>query len=191
MTAVRINLYSDTQTQPTAAMRKAIAEASVGDEQRGEDPSVNKLCETVAKLTGKQAAVFMPSGTMCNEIALRVHCRAGDEVLADRSCHILNFEGGGPAALSGVQICPLEGERGIFSAAQVNDAVRPLSRYFPRSRLVVVEQTSNLAGGTVWPLEAITDVAAAAREQNLKLHMDGARLPNASVVEFCFWEFSG
>ena len=183
MTAVRINLYSDTQTQPTAAMRKVMAEAPVGDEQRNEDPSVNQLCETVAELTGKEAAVFLPSGTMCNEIALRVHCRPGDEVIADKTSHILNFEGGGPAALSGVQIHPLQGERGIFDAAQVAAAVRlPPNRYFPRSRLVVVEQTSNFGGGSVWPLATIRAVADSARAHDLLLHMDGARLANAAVA---------
>jgi threonine aldolase len=178
----RINLYSDTQTKPTAAMRKAIAEAEVGDEQRFEDPSVNRLCDMVAELLGKEAAVFLPSGTMCNEIAIRVHCRPGDEIIADQSSHIRNFEGGGPAALSGALIWPVAGERGIFSAPQLQQAIRPVNRYFPRSRLVVVEQTANMAGGIVWPLATIREVAALARAHELKLHMDGARLLNAVVA---------
>ena len=182
MTDIRINLYSDTQTKPTLAMRKAMMDAPVGDEQRFEDPSVNRLCAAVAELTGKEAAVFMPSGTMCNEIAIRVHCRPGDEIIADRSAHILNFEGGGPAALSGALIAPLAGERGVFSAEQVQAAIRKPNRYEPRSRLLVVEQTANLGGGTVWPLASLQAVAAAAQAAGLATHMDGARLPNAVVA---------
>ncbi len=182
MSAIKINLYSDTQSLPTEAMRKAMAEAPVGDEQRGEDPTVNRLCEVVAKLTGKEAAVFLPSGTMCNEIALCVHCRPGDEIIADRTAHIHNLEGGGPAVLSGTLIWPLEGSRGIFSAAQVAQAIRPASRHMPRSRLVCIEQTANLGGGTIWPLETIQAVAEVAKEKGLALHMDGARLFNAVVA---------
>jgi len=182
MTDIRINLYSDTQTLPSAAMRQAIAQAPVGDEQSHADPSVNKLCETVAELLGKEAAVFMPSGTMCNEIALRVHCRPGDEIVAERGSHIIAFEGGGPAALSGASIWPIDGERGRFSADQLQQAVRPVSRYMPRSKLVVIEQTANLGGGTVWPLEQIKAVAERAAEHQLLMHLDGARLLNAVVA---------
>jgi threonine aldolase len=179
---IRVNLYSDTQTLPTPPMRKAMAEAPVGDEQRGEDPSVNKLCEVVAKLTGKEAAVFLPSGTMCNEIAICVHCRPGDEIITDRTAHILNLEGGGPAALSGASIWPLEGTRGVFTSEQVQQAIRPESRHTPRSRLICVEQTSNLGGGTVWPLKMIQAVAEVARAHRLALHLDGARLFNAAIA---------
>jgi threonine aldolase len=177
-----INLYSDTQTRPTAAMRQAIAAAEVGDEQRFEDPSVNRLCEMVAQLLGKQAAVFLPSGTMCNEIAIQVHCRPGEEIIAEQSSHIRNFEGGGPAALSGAMIWPINGERGVFTGEQLKQAIRPVNRYFPRSRLVVVEQTANMAGGIVWPLAQIQEVAEIARAHDLTLHMDGARLLNAVVA---------
>jgi threonine aldolase len=182
MSKIRINLYSDTQTLPTALMRKAMAEAPVGDEQRGEDPSVNRLCDRVADVTGKEAVVFLPSGTMCNEIALCVHCRPGDEIITDRTAHILNLEGGGPAALSGALIRPLDGNHGVFTAAQVQEAIRPPLRYMPRSRLVCIEQTANLGGGTVWPLESIQAVAEVARTHQLILHMDGARLFNAVVA---------
>lgn len=182
MSPIRINLYSDTQTLPTPAMRKAMAEAPVGDEQRGEDPTVNRLCEVVAKLTGKEAAVFLPSGTMCNEIAICVHCRPGDEIITDRTAHILNLEGGAPAALSGASIWPLEGSHGVFTAEQVQQGIRPESRHTPRSRLVCVEQTANLGGGTVWPLETIQSVAKVARTHQLALHMDGARLFNAVIA---------
>src|SRR3546814_1968724 len=110
-----INLYSDTQSQPSKAMRLAMAEAPVGDEQRGDDPSVNRLCAMTAELLGKQAAVFLPSGTMCNQLAIHIHCRPGEEIIAHRSAHILNFEGGGTAAFSGVQVQGLEGARGQCS----------------------------------------------------------------------------
>ena len=178
-----INLYSDTQTRPTPAMREAMARAPVGDEQRMEDPSVNRLCEMVADLLGKEAAVFLPSGTMCNELAIRVHCAAGDEVIADRTAHIVHFEGGAPAALSGVMIAPLDGERGVYTAEQARGAVRdPANRYAPRSRLLAVEQTANLGGGTVWPVDSLRAVAAVAREHGLATHMDGARMLNAAVA---------
>ena len=178
-----INLYSDTQTLPTPAMREAMARAPVGDEQRMEDPSVNRLCEMAAGLLGKESAVFLPSGTMCNEIAIRVHCSAGDEVIADRTSHIVHFEGGAPAALSGVMVASLDGERGVYSGAQARAAVRdPANRYAPRSRLLAVEQTANLGGGTVWPLAALRAVVEAAGEHDLATHMDGARLLNAVVA---------
>lgn len=148
----RVNLYSDTQTRPTAAMRRAIAEAPVGDEQRGEDPSVNALCERVAALLGHEAALFLPSGTMCNEIAIAVHCRPGDEVLADVTSHLIHFEAGAPSALAGVLIGTLPGRRGVFTAADVDAATRALTRHSPRQRLVSIENTANLGGGTVWPL---------------------------------------
>ncbi len=182
MNDVRINLYSDTQTQPTAAMRRVMAAAPVGDEQRGEDPSVNQLCETVAALLGKEAAMFLPSGTMCNEIAILVHCRPGDEIIADWTAHILNYEGGGPGALAGALIRPVDGDRGIFTAEQAQRAVRADSRYEPRTRLIVVEQTSNLGGGSVWLGAAIGAVAEVAARHGLSLHMDGARLLNAAVA---------
>lgn len=178
-----INLYSDTQTLPGEAMREAMARAPVGDEQRMEDPSVNRLCEMTAELLGKEAAVFLPSGTMCNELAVRVHCTAGDELIADRTSHLVHFEGGAPAALSGVMIAPVDGERGVYRGEQARAAVRdPANRYAPRSRLLCVEQTANLGGGTVWPLEALREVVAAAREHGLATHMDGARLLNAAVA---------
>ena len=183
MTAIHTDLFSDTQTRPTPAMRRAMAEAPVGDEQLGEDPSVNRLCALVAELLGKEAAVFLPSGTMCNEIAILVHCGRGDEIIADRTAHIINFEGGGPAALTGALVNPVDGAAGVFTAEQAERAIRtPPSRYSPRTRLVCVEQTSNLGGGTVWPLAEIRAVAAVARGHGLALHMDGARLMNAVVA---------
>ena len=182
MTAIHTDLYSDTQTRPTPAMRRAMAEAEVGDEQRGEDPSVNRLCARVAELLGKEAAVFLPSGTMCNEIAILVHCQRGDEIVADRTAHIIIAEAGGPAALTGALVNPVDGAAGVFTAEQAERAIRLPSRYAPRTRLLCVEQTSNFGGGTVWPLAGIRAVAAVARAHGLALHMDGARLMNAVVA---------
>jgi threonine aldolase len=179
---VRINLLSDTQTRPTAAMREAMARAEVGDEQIGDDPSVNALCERVAALLGKQAAVFMPSGTMCNVAATLAHCRRGDELLAHGSAHILSREGGAHAALGGFQINPLTGDGGQFSAATFRAALRPPTRYEPPQTLVSVEQTANIGGGTIWPLSTLTEITAMAREHGLITHMDGARLMNACIA---------
>ena len=177
-----INLYSDTQTRPTPAMRQAMAEAPVGDEQKGEDPSVNRLCAMTAELVGKEDAVFLPSGTMCNEVAILVHCRMGDEIIADKTAHIINSEAGGPAALAGALIRPLDGMRGVYTADQAETAVRANSRYTPTTSMIVIEQTSNFGGGTVWPLETIRAIAEVARRHELALHMDGARLMNACVA---------
>jgi len=177
-----IDLYSDTMTRPTPDMRRFMCEAEVGDEQKGEDPTVNLLQETVAELLGKEAAVYLPSGTMCNEIAIKVHTRPGDEVLADRTSHLIHYEGGGPGLLSGVLVSPLDGERGVFKAAQVRAAMHPRWRYSPPTRLVSMENTSNLGGGRVWPLAAVEEVGAVAQELGLARHMDGARLMNAVVA---------
>ena len=180
----RVNLYSDTQTRPTPEMRRAMAEAEVGDEQHFGDPTVNALCERVAELLGFEAAVFLPSGTMCNAIGFRLHIRAGgDEVYLHRISHPIKAEAGGPAAISGAVLCPLEGERGMFDAATLAAAMRaPDDRYQPRSRLVSVEQTTNLAGGHVWPLAQLREVVEVAKANGLRLHMDGARLMNAVVA---------
>jgi threonine aldolase len=177
-----IDLYSDTKTKPSPGMRKAMADAEVGDEQKMEDPTVNRLRERVCELLGKDDAVFLPSGTMANQIAIRIHCRPGDEVIADRTAHIINSEGGGPAANASVMIRAVEGPAGVFTGEQVKAALRdPESRYNPRSRLVSIENTSNGGFGTVWPLATMQDVAEVARAAGLALHMDGARLANASV----------
>lgn len=179
-----INLYSDTQTRPTEEMRAAIAAAEVGDEQRGRDPTTIALEQRVAGLLGHEAAVFLPSGTMCNEIALRLHVRpGGDELIVDRTAHPVNSEAGGPAQLAGAMVRTLDGDGGIFTAAQLDAAVRvPATRYTPRSRLAWVEQTTNHGGGRVWPLDAINEVLAVARTHGLRAHLDGARLLNAVVA---------
>jgi threonine aldolase len=178
-----VNLYSDTQTRPTAAMREAMASAEVGDEQSFADPTVNELCERVASLLGFEAAVFLPSGTMCNAIAFRLHIGpGGDEAYLHRRSHPIVAEAGGPAALSGAVLCPLDGERGMFTADALRAALRPRDRYLPRSRLVSVEQTTNLSGGHVWPRSQLSSVVEVARDAGLRLHMDGARLMNAVVA---------
>ena len=175
------DFYSDTKTRPSLEMRRTVLDAAVGDEQKGEDPTTLELCERVATLLGKEAAVFLPSGTMCNEIALRVHLEPGDELICERSSHIVGFEGGGPAAFAGAMVHALDGERGMLTPAQVTAAIRRPSRYAPVSRLLCVEQTANMAGGAVWPLGRLRSVAAAARDAGLAVHMDGARLMNAVV----------
>lgn len=178
-----VNLYSDTQTRPTEGMRAAIARAEVGDEQRRQDPTTRALEERVADLVGQEAAVLLPSGTMCNEIALRLHVRpGGDELIVDRSAHPVNFEAGGPAQLAGAMIRTVDGAGGVFSAEQLEAAVRTPSRYAPRSRVVSVEQTTNLGGGRVWPLGTIQGVLEVSRRHRLRTHLDGARLLNAVVA---------
>jgi threonine aldolase len=164
------------------AMRHAMAAAEVGDEQVGEDPTTRALEERVAALLGKEAGLFVPSGTMCNQIALAVHCRPGEEVIADRTTHIVNSESGGLAAIAGAQVRTLDGDRGVFTADQLTAALRLPMRISPVQRLVVVEQTVNLGGGTVWPMATIDAVARVARAAGLSLHMDGARLLNAVVA---------
>src|SRR4051794_24000738 len=181
-----VNLFSDTQTRPTPEMREAIARADVGDEQRRDDPTVIALEERVAALLGHEAAVFLPSGTMCNEIAIRLHVRpGGDEILLGRETHPLRFEAGGPAALSGAVMTIVEGEGGMFTPEALDAAIRaaaPGDRYAPRPRLVCVEQPTNMGGGRVWPVEQIRAVLEVARAHGLRTHLDGARLMNAVVA---------
>src|SRR3954451_22185625 len=181
-----VNLYSDTQTRPTPEMREAIAGAEVGDEQRRADPTTIALEERVAALLGHEAAVFLPSGTMCNEIAIRLHIRpGGDEILLGHDTHPLRFEGGAPAALSGAVMTVVDGDAGMFGADALDAAVRAHpagDRYAPRPRLVCVEQPTNMGGGRVWRLERVDAVLDVAREHGLRTHLDGARLMNAVVA---------
>ncbi len=179
---VRINLYSDTQTRPGPAMKAAMMEAELGDEQGGTDPTVTALCDRMASYLGKEAAVFLPSGTMCNQIAILTHCRPGDEILAHETAHILTSEGGGAAALTGAQITGLHGPRGQFDLPALQAAIRPKTRYAPPQTLLEVEQTANAGGGTVWPLAVLSQVADFAHECGMATHMDGARLTNATVA---------
>ena len=178
-----IDLYSDTQTKPSSGMRKAMAEAEVGDEQRGEDPTTNRLQERVAELLGKEAAVFLPSGTMCNQIAMLVHCRPGDEIIGSAQTHVFTSEAGGAAVLAGAQTLNIVSDNGIFAGRDVDAAVRTGDgRHNPISRVVVIEQTVNRGGGAVWSPAQIADVAKAARKHGLIVHMDGARILNAQVA---------
>ncbi|MCM5570736.1 beta-eliminating lyase-related protein [Burkholderiaceae bacterium FT117] len=181
-----ILLTSDTETRPTAAMRAAIAAAEVGDEQKNEDPTVLRLTERVAQLLGKEAALFLPSGTMCNVIAVRAHTSPGEVVLAERDSHVLRAEGGGAGMISGVMTEPLESERGVFGPGALDAALDRIgalpSPYGPRARLLCLENTHNFGGGTVWPQDRLDAVCDAARARGLKVHLDGARLMNAAVA---------
>ena len=176
---IKVDLFSDTGTRPSAEMREFMARAEVGDEQLGEDPSVNRLNQLVAELLGKEAAIYLPSGLMANQISFAVHCRPGDEIIMDQTAHPIHYEGGAVAAISGASINPLAGVRGIFTAEQVREAIRTRDYHDPQSRVVSIEQTSNLGGGAVWPLETVKEVCQVARANQLKTHMDGARLLNA------------
>jgi threonine aldolase len=182
MPELLVDLFSDTLTKPSPAMRQAMVEAEVGDEQKFEDPTTNRLQEMVAGLLGQEAAVFLPSGTMCNEIAFAVHCVAGDEIILDQTAHPLTSEAGGPAVISRALLRPLAGERGIFSAEQVAVALRPAMRHAPVSRLVSIEQTSNYGGGSCWTLEQVRSVSELAHNHGLSTHCDGARIMNAAVA---------
>ncbi len=182
MTSTTVDLYSDTHSKPTEEMRQFMMQVEVGDEQQGGDATTNRLQETVADLLGKEAAVFLPSGTMCNEIAYRVHCEPGDEIILDKTSHTLHYEVGAPGALAGAMTRPLDGRNGIFTAEQVRDAIRPINRHMQRSRLLSVENTANLGGGSVWSLKSINEVTAVAHEKGLATHLDGARLLNAVVA---------
>jgi threonine aldolase len=179
---VRINLYSDTQSKPSRAMKEAMLAAEVGDEQGGSDPTVWELCDRTAELLGKQAAMFVPSGTMCNQVAIATHCRPGDEILAHEDAHIQSSEAGGPGAIAGVMIRGLQGPRGIFTAETLQAAIRPISRYSPPQRLVEVEQTANKGGGTCWQITELKAVANVAHQNGMNVHMDGARVLNAAVA---------
>jgi threonine aldolase len=178
---VLVDLRSDTVTRPSAAMRRVMAEAEVGDDVYGEDPSVRRLEERVAALLGKERALFVPSGTMSNQLALMVHCERGDEVIVGEGSHCAWYESGAGAAWAGVQFA-VAGSGGRFVADELRVALKPKNYYFPRSRLCVVENTHNRAGGRVWQLDALSGVTQAAREAGLALHLDGARLWNASVA---------
>lgn len=182
-----IDMRSDTVTRPTPAMRQAMAQAEVGDDVYGEDPTVRALEKRTAEILGKEKAVYVPTGTMSNEIAVRTHTEAGDEVLADLYAHVYLLEGGAPAALSGVAIRPLMGTNGIFSAEDVIKALRTPHPFMPNTvtppqKLLCVENTHNVGGGTIWPLETIRSVSDVARRHGLATHLDGARLWNASAA---------
>jgi threonine aldolase len=177
-----IDLRSDTITKPTPAMRKAMYEAEVGDAVFGDDPTVNALEARTAELLGKEAAVYMPSGTMTNQVALRTHTEPGDEIIIEEQGHVYYYEGGAPAALSGVMCRLVKGERGIFTPEAVSDLLRFEDIHFPRTKLICLENTHNRGGGSIWPMERIAEIAALAKENHHAMHLDGARLWNASAA---------
>ena len=181
-----ISLYSDTETCPTNAMRAAIAAAEVGDEQKNADPTVLALQARVAGLLGKEAALWMPTGTMCNLVAIRTHTRPGDAIVADWMAHIVRAESGGSALASGVTIEPIRTARGIFTRDEAKAAITRATTvpppYGQPVSLVCVEQTHNFGGGAVWPLKTLREVSRAVHGRGIAMHMDGARLMNASVA---------
>jgi threonine aldolase len=176
-----IDLRSDTVTKPSPAMREAMAKAEVGDDVFGEDPTVNLLQQKVAALLGKEAALYVPSGSMGNQTCIKVHTQAGDEVIVEKGAHVFNYETGGMALLSSVQVHTIEGVRGAFTANDIKRVIRPKVYYMPRTRLICIENTHNRAGGTIFPIELIKEIHELARNESIKLHLDGARLWNASV----------
>ncbi len=178
-----IDLRSDTVTRPSEGMRKAMYEAEVGDDVFQEDPSVNKLQEYAAEILGKEAALFVPSGVMGNQICLNVLTNPGDEVICERDAHIFNYESGSPAALSGIQISPIEGKNGVITPEQVEPFIRPASAYYmARTKVIEVENTHNRASGAIQPLDNIIALRKLAKKYNLYSHLDGARIWNASVA---------
>ena len=182
MPEVLIDLRSDTVTRPTPGMRAAMQSAEVGDDVFHEDPSVNLLEEKVAALLGKEAALFVPSGTMSNQIGVKAHTQPGDELLCDVNCHIYNYEAGGPAVLSGVTCRTIDGDYGILDVTQLEDKIRPNNDHLVRTRMVCLENTHNRGGGRAYPLEKIQAISAWARRHGLAMHLDGARLWNAVIA---------
>ncbi len=177
-----IDLRSDTVSKPTPGMLAAMFAAEVGDDVFGEDPTVNRLEERVAADLGMEAALFVPSGTMSNQIAIRVHCRPGDEILLESTSHIYIWEAGGPAVLSGATCRTIDGTFGILSPAQLDGKIRPDDQHAVRTRLVCLENTHNRGGGTVYPLETVRAISRWAKANGLAMHLDGARLWNAVVA---------
>jgi threonine aldolase len=177
-----IDLRSDTVTRPTAGMREAMARAEVGDDVYGEDPTVNRLQEEIAARLGKEAALFVPSGTMANQIAIGVLARPGDELVCDAGAHCISFEGGALAALWGVQARPIAAERGLLAPGDVEAAIRPAGDVYPRTRVIELENTHNRGGGAVYPLARVRALGELARRRGLQLYLDGARLWNACAA---------
>ncbi len=177
-----IDLRSDTVTTPSQAMRAAMANAEVGDDVFGEDPTVIRLQEEVARLLGKEAGLYVPSGTMSNQIAIKTHTQPGDEVICEYGAHIMNYESGGPAFHSQVQLHPLPGRLGVFTSEQVEAAIRPHNVHTPPTRLIIIENTHNRAGGTIFPLDEIHSIKELVRAHDIRMHLDGARLLNAVVA---------
>src|SRR5215210_6729363 len=182
MSRLPIDLRSDTVTRPTPAMRRAMAEAEVGDDVLGEDPTVNELQRRTAELLGQEAALFVPSGTMANQIAVGVHTRPGDELICDPTAHVYVWEGGGVARLWGVTTRTVAGDCGLLSVADLQEAIRPDDAHYARTRLVCLENTHNRGGGRVDPIVHVARISSWARAHGLAMHLDGARLLNAVVA---------
>jgi threonine aldolase len=182
MFAPPIDLRSDTVTKPTLAMRAAMAAAEVGDDVLGEDPTVNALESRIAGLLDKEAAVFVPSGTMSNQLAVRVHCSAGDEFLCEANCHIYRYEQGAYAQLFGIAVQPIEGDNGILRVEQLVDRIRPANDHTVRTRLVCLENTHNSGAGRIQPFDTVREICNWAAENGLGRHLDGARLFNAVIA---------
>ncbi len=177
-----IDLRSDTVTLPTPEMREEMYQAFVGDDVFGDDPTINNLEERVAEILGKEAAVYMPSGTMTNQVAIRTYTEPGDEILLEQSAHVYFNEAGATAALSGAICRLIPGDRGVFGAEDMEAAIRPVNDHYPRTKLVCVENTANRGGGKVWPLEKLAEVKKTGHENGLKIHLDGARIWNAAAA---------
>ncbi len=177
-----IDLRSDTITKPTAAMRQAMANAEVGDDVFGEDPTVAELQRKVAALLGKEEALYVPSGVMSNQLAIKAQTDPGDEIICEQDAHIFNYETAAPSLISSVQVRTIPGIRGVIRADQLDAAIRPKVYYMPRSRMICLENTHNRAGGTIYPLDEIKKISAYARAHDITMHLDGARLWNAWVA---------
>jgi threonine aldolase len=177
-----IDLRSDTVTKPSKAMRQAIAEAEVGDDVFEDDPTVKKLEEMTAELLGKEKALFVPSGTMANEVAMKSWTKPGDEVILEEDSHIYNYEVGAPSVLCGVQLHTLKGKRGVLTAQHILDHIRPRDIHIAPTTLICLENTHNRAGGTIYPLEEIKKIRKASKSLGIKMHLDGARLWNATIA---------
>ena len=177
-----IDLRSDTVTKPSQDMREYMLNAEVGDDVFSEDPTVNRLQNKIAELLGKESALFVPSGTQANQICINVHTQPGQEVIVDYNAHIFNYESGAGGMLSGIQLHPITGENGHPTTEQIEEVIRPFDDHYPQTSLICLENTHNRAGGTIFPIEEIIKISNLAKEKNLKLHLDGARLWNASVA---------
>ena len=177
-----VDLRSDTVTKPTPEMRRAMAEAEVGDDVYGEDPTINRLEQRAAEIFGREAAIFVPSGTMGNQIAIRIHTRPGQEIICEERCHVFNYEMAMMAHFSGCLARPIHAEDGLLRWAQIERKITPKTYYYAQTGLVSLENTHNMAGGTVYPPEIAEEICDAAHSAGLPVHLDGARVFNASVV---------
>lgn len=176
-----IDLRSDTVTKPSKSMREAMMMAEVGDDVFGEDPTINKLQAKCAELTGKEKSLFVTSGSLGNQLAIKAHTKPGDEIIVEAESHIYNYENAAPSVISSVQVMPIQGTNGVMSVESINKYLRERVYYFPENTLICIENTHNRAGGIIQPIESIREITAFAREQGIKTHLDGARIFNASV----------